>query len=327
MKVTSIITLSVLLSTVHGWTVKQSFRGQNFLNGFTFFADKDPSNGFVQYQTEEGARSLNLITETQNNIIIRADANNVTPNGRPSVRLLSKERFKYGLFILDLEHMPFGCGTWPAFWMLGAPVWPTGGQINIIEGINLNTNNKVSLHTTNGCTMENVFQNQTGKIETSNCNTVVSDGGDGRGCAVTSEDPLTYGAEFNANNGGVFATRWTSKRGVQVWFFPRNKIPADITSGQPNPDTWGIPISDYPFVQCNPNKFGDMQIIINLTFCGDWGGSAYPSSGCPSTCAAFVENEFASFNQSYWSINSLTMYQESSVQQRKKETFLVLQQP
>jgi len=33
--------------------------------------------------------------------------------GRPSVRLESKMTFTEGLFVIDLAHMPIGCGVWP----------------------------------------------------------------------------------------------------------------------------------------------------------------------------------------------------------------------
>lgn len=26
--------------------------------------------------------------------------------------------------------MPFGCGTWPAYWLVG-PNWPSGGEIDV----------------------------------------------------------------------------------------------------------------------------------------------------------------------------------------------------
>lgn len=51
------------------------------------------------------------------------DSINETPQGRPSIRLTSKKSYNSGLVILDVEHMPVGCGTWPAFWMVG-PKWP-----------------------------------------------------------------------------------------------------------------------------------------------------------------------------------------------------------
>jgi hypothetical protein len=60
--------------------------------------------------------------------------------GRPSVRLISNNIYTHGLFILDLSHMPFGCGTWPAYWTLG-PNWPNNGEIGESIGILFETDN------------------------------------------------------------------------------------------------------------------------------------------------------------------------------------------
>jgi hypothetical protein len=43
---------------------------------------------------------------------------------RDSVRLEGKRQFNRGLFILDVRHMPAGCGTWPAFWLVDELNWP-----------------------------------------------------------------------------------------------------------------------------------------------------------------------------------------------------------
>ena len=44
-------------------------------------------------------------------------------------------------------------------------------------------------------------------------------------------------------------------------------------------------MTHHPNTNCDFNKyFGKLNIIINLTFCGDWAGGAYGSSGCPGTC-------------------------------------------
>src|SRR5882757_7067964 len=54
--------------------------------------------------------------------------------GRDSIRISSKRSFDESVTILDLEHMPHGCGTWPAFWSFSATgPWPTGGEIDVIE--------------------------------------------------------------------------------------------------------------------------------------------------------------------------------------------------
>jgi len=47
----------------------------------------------------------------------------------------------------------------------------------------------------------------------------------------------------------------------------------------------GTPVADFPNTSCNiPTYFQENNIIINLTFCGDWAGSVYGQSGCPSNC-------------------------------------------
>lgn len=78
----------------------------------------------VSYVNQATARSNGLINSTSQSVYLGVDYTNVTPNGRPSVRLASKASYNHGLIILDLAHMPGSiCGTWPAFWTVG-PNWP-----------------------------------------------------------------------------------------------------------------------------------------------------------------------------------------------------------
>ena len=53
---------------------------------------------------------------------------------RESIRLEGKTRHNRGLFILDVRHMPDGCGTWPAFWLTDESRWPMNGEIDVLEG-------------------------------------------------------------------------------------------------------------------------------------------------------------------------------------------------
>lgn len=90
---------------------------------------------------------------------------------RNSVRMHSKKHYNGGLSILDVDHVPTGCSSWPAFWLCGLD-WPIGGevhifcqsqgrahreagQIDIMESIHLGTRNQMTLHTDYG-KMENV---------------------------------------------------------------------------------------------------------------------------------------------------------------------------
>lgn len=48
---------------------------------------------------------------------------------RESIRLEGKRRFNRGLFVIDVRHMPAGCGVWPAFWLTDEANWPVNGEI------------------------------------------------------------------------------------------------------------------------------------------------------------------------------------------------------
>jgi beta-glucanase (GH16 family) len=75
---------------------------------------------------------------------------------RNSIRLEGYKRYNRGLFILDVRHMPSGCGSWPAFWLTDEPAWPINGEIDILEGVNTQTDVKTAMHTTKGCKMDDV---------------------------------------------------------------------------------------------------------------------------------------------------------------------------
>lgn len=85
---------------------------------------------------------------------------------RDSVRLMSTDTYDAGnLIIIDLKHVPYGCGVWPAFWTfkyvrtvvvrtrcLGADSqlsrswpWPSYGEIDVYEGINDRSFNQMTL--------------------------------------------------------------------------------------------------------------------------------------------------------------------------------------
>ena len=118
--------------------------------------------------------------------------------GRPSVRVISKNDYTHGLFLLDLEHAPIGCGTWPAYWTIG-PNWPNNGEIDIIEGVNLNTVNSMTLHSSEECTIAGT--GCTGTLQGNDCAYYP---GDNYGCGITSPvGSPAYGAGLNENGGGT----------------------------------------------------------------------------------------------------------------------------
>jgi len=144
------------------------------------------------------------------------------------------------------------------------------------------------------------------------------------GCGmVDNSSDNSFGVPFNNAGGGVYAMKWDDS-GISVYFFARDSIPADITNGAPLPDTWHEPVANYPATTCNPWQFfKDNFAIINTTLCGDWAGSSgsWNGSGCAastgySTCDQFVRQNGQAFNDAYWEVKSVKLYQTSPTSQR-----------
>ena len=227
-------------------------------------------------------------------------------SGRGSVRLTSYAAWNYGLFIADLDHMPTGCGTWPAWWLVG-PNWPNNGEIDIIEGVNTQTQDKSTLHTSYGCTMPG-DHSYYGYEDSYNCSV---SGNNNEGCGIWSPSTSSYGANFNNQGGGVYACQWVGNA-ISIWYFPRNNIPWDITNNQANPANWGTPFANFPLgSNCPNNHFSQMNMVIDLTFCGDWAGSVFGSQ-CGQygdNCDAYVQYNPTAFCDAYFLFNRIQIYQ------------------
>ncbi|KAL2814358.1 concanavalin A-like lectin/glucanase domain-containing protein [Aspergillus cavernicola] len=287
-----------------------------FFDKFTFYTEPDPTHGFVEYVDQATAEESGLININDDSIYMGVDYTNVVADGgRQSVRLTSKDVYNHGLVIIDLTHMPGNvCGAWPAFWMVG-PDWPAGGEIDIIEGVSLLENNAVALHTTTDCSINDM--GFTGDLQTSNCYISAPDQGNNAGCGIKIPSTASYGDGFNDAGGGVYATEWTAT-GFKTWLFGHESVPTDISDGQPDPSSWPTPDAAFAGDCDFERHFWDMQIVFDTTFCGDWAGNenVWAESGnCATlapTCPEYVGDNPAAFENAYWEIVSLKVYQESS---------------
>ncbi|KAK5753829.1 hypothetical protein LTS12_016032 [Elasticomyces elasticus] len=323
MSFTTLITCFLAMGTT-GWAQyvleDDYMSGGNFFDQFSFFDGPDPTKGFVDYGGAGGANEKNLTSSSSSNVQMRVDSTNKAPNGRSSVRITSNKSYNSGLFIIDADHMPTGCGTWPAFWLVG-PNWPSGGEIDIIEGVNEQATNAMTLHTGPGCSItdNNAFS---GAIVTDNCDINAAGQDANVGCSIKTESINSYGTGFNDNKGGVYATEWTSSA-ISIYFFPRGSIPADISSGSPTPSSWGKPLAQFQGGCDIPDFFSDQQIVFDTTFCGDWAGAVWSSGSCAAkadTCNAFVANNPDAFTDAFWSINALKVYQSGGSTSSKVES-------
>ena len=204
------------------------------------------------------------------------------------------------------------CSSWPAFWMTG-PSWPNNGEIDIIEGVNDGTLNTMTLHTNAGCSIRN-DTGFAGNLATSGCDVNDPKQFKNQGCSIGSTSSSSYGTGFNAAGGGTYAMEWKSQS-IKIWFWPRGQAPADIASGNPNPSSWNSPQAVFQG-DCNiDDHFRDNNIIFDTTFCGSWAGNVWSGSSCAQAhggdCNAFVRDNPQAFKETFWTVNSLKVYQDN----------------
>lgn len=129
--------------------------------------------------------------------------------------------------------------------------WPSSGEIDIIEGVNTQSENKMTMHTSDGCSMAgNSCQGN-------------------QGCSQDGGGPNSYGSGFNSNNGGVYAMEWTSDH-IDIWFFGRGSEPEGVSGDSPDPSGWGPPTKSFNAQDgCDiDSHFQNHNIVFDTTFCG-----------------------------------------------------------
>lgn len=311
----TLVLLAKLAVAGGSYTLSDVIVGEDFYDAFNFEAIPDPTNGRVNYVDGATARRLGLTVATANSFILRADDTTVlspTGPGRNSVRIRSNNEYTTHVAVFDMNHMPEGCGTWPAVWETLEADWPDSGEIDIVEGVNNMSPNQVHLHTGPNCSIPSNI-NQLGKVLTTDCDAAVNYNS---GCgSALSYAPNSFGPAFNTAGGGWYALERTDDY-ISVWFWDRNNwlTPLDVWLGSPIVDTsrWGTPAAYFSNTDCDlATHFGPNNIIVDLTFCGDWAGNAavYSSSGCPSTCVDYVNNNPQAFKNAYFQFASIRIYE------------------
>ena len=317
--------------------------GENFFNAYNFFEGPDSagSHGYHSYVNRGEAieRGMAHVThETSVKDIFSARHSRKdrrkesfvfmgsapTLGGpRDSIRLESIQRYDRGLFILDVRHMPVGCGVWPAFWLTDQLNWPKNGEIDIVEAVNYQSKAKTALHTVEGCTMEDaprgrmtgdwdfaqgVPNTYTGlpdmtKRPARDCFAFAKDQWLNQGCAVTATEGGTIGAPLNAKGGGVYALEWDPvNQHIRTWVFtPHVRVPKNLVKAlrtahlppkdriAPNPEEWPLPYGYFPIgsgTNCEASPFQHMQIVFNTAFCGSAAGDRF-SVDCPEQAKVY----------------------------------------
>jgi len=317
----------------------ESYVGGDFFSKWNFFSNPDPTHGFTDYVDREDAFSSGLVNATADRVYMGVDAHSLVRmggkrQGRRSVRIESKAVYNSGLFIIALDHLPTGCGTWPAFWMFGEDrhhPWPAWGEFDIIEGVHEADRVMTTLHSAAGCDQSRVAAGQlfsgawVAGIQggpADNCSIDAYDQNENQGCSQSGHLG-SMGHAFNSKGGGTFAAEWDPQAGyIRTWFWPRGQEPRDVVHRKDlEPKSWGMPYSYFTLspAACSPGHFADMRLIFDITFCGDWAGNVFKQA-CPQQAQAYTCNEWVAerpktFQETFWSIRSLDVYTKPGLPQ------------
>ena len=108
----AIILLLPKLILSDNWKLVDLYQGDNFFNQFTFYTDLDSWHGYVNYVNETEAIQLGLINSTSTSVYIGADyTNKASGRGRNAIRISSNKTYDNGLFMIKMQHMPYGTYT------------------------------------------------------------------------------------------------------------------------------------------------------------------------------------------------------------------------
>jgi hypothetical protein len=110
------------------YRLTQLQEGESLFSAYTFYdgADSVGSNGYNRYVSLQRGESLGIVNVTMEPETVYRHVNHTaekvpfvyiksapTDAGpRESIRLEGNRRYNRGLFIIDLRHMPTGCGVW-----------------------------------------------------------------------------------------------------------------------------------------------------------------------------------------------------------------------
>lgn len=313
------------------YELSEAYVGKDFFSKFDFWSQPDPTHGQVKYVDVTTANAEGLAWATQDSVYMGVDMAEAGAGGeRNSVRVQSKAVYDSGLFIIDVEHMPTGCGTWPAFWMYGedqAHLWPTWGEFDMIEAVHNRSSISTTLHTGPGCTQTEIkpgvhfsqaWQTSTSGALADNCDVSAPNQDMNQGCAQHGRK-ASSGKAFNSQSGGTFAAEWDPSAGyIRMWFWPSGSVPDDVLRRVPMPQFWGQPDSFFSLAQetCAADHFHNMRLVFNIDLCGDLGSPTFAES-CPQeaktmTCEQFIADPMR-MSEAYWMLRGLDVYTRSDV--------------
>jgi hypothetical protein len=120
----TLLALASVASLTTGYELKAHYDASNFFDdgSFRFHSGWDKfTHGLALYVSKDEATSLGLARIEDGRVHLGVDTTQVLTSqepgeghGRKSIRLEGVQTFDNGLFVADFDHLPSGCGMWPA---------------------------------------------------------------------------------------------------------------------------------------------------------------------------------------------------------------------
>ncbi|TRM56939.1 glycoside hydrolase family 16 protein [Schizophyllum amplum] len=291
----------------------KEYSGDSFFDGWSFYGNFDNlTNGDATFLSSDENKDAQLayVDSSTSHAIIKVDNTTNVPfnEKRNTIRIASEDRYDIGsVFVADMYHVPYGCSVWPAWWSQ-APDWPTGGEIDTFEGVNMVTMNQMALHTEEGCTQNSPSQSST-LVNSTDCNYQANEN---EGCVVTDPETQSYGEAFAKAGGGVWVTEF-AETGISIWFYQRSDVPDAISSNSSSIDTssLGTPVANWPTGGCDIDTYFEAQsLIFDITLCGDFAGADNVfAETCTGYCYEdYVVGDGSAYNNAYFDIASVRVY-------------------
>jgi hypothetical protein len=292
-------------ATVKDYSLAFKAQGSSFFEGFTFMT-VDDTHGAQQYLNKEEAIQAGVAAANETGATLRTGKviPSTAPNApfkRQSVMLHSNMAWSPSegfVVVMKYNHVPWGAGIWPAFWLMNSDVlWPHGGEFDIMEYAN-DEPGKITFHTNKNCMLDGaklahcMSGKPIGGSGPHNCNTNYF-----QGLLGCRPQQVQRTGEWYSKNPGVLAAAW-DESGVTVYHIPNDKIPDDLANEAPKPETWSdFVLAHLPF---NKETCQDVakpqEIVLNIALCGDWAGNAWFRSpaarrtGYTHGCSAILSN-------------------------------------
>lgn len=153
-----------------------------------------------------------------------------------------------------------------------------------------------------------------GTLGDTNCNTTFGNGNSGCNFHDTNARGPSWGADFNAAGGGIWALQFGGGHGIKTWYWGRGYEPKELCLGvrkpspqKLNPEAWGLPTANFQSPVIDANLTGQ-TIVLDLTIGGDWAGNVPMDGPCASMNFTEALQVGSNYKDAEFVLNAINVY-------------------